>query len=314
MPVAFVPDGLAGLRADVGAARLFGLSRSRVEQAAEQGKLLLGGRAVAKSELLSPGLLLEVDIAPVRAVEIRPQLADGLEIVYEDADLVVIDKPAGVAAHPSTGWSGASVTEHLAAAGYPSCPSGPAERKGVVSRLDVGTSGLMVVAMSALGFSRLKAAFQERTVHKVYHSLVQGYPNPSAGTINAPIGHAHTGEWKMAITPEGREAITHYELLESVFKASLLEVRLETGRTHQIRVHMAGIHHTCVGDILYGADPSLAREVGLTRQWLHAVELGFVHPRSGENLVFRSGYSADLTRSLEHLRLDGPGDVQENVG
>ena len=302
MPIAIVPEGLAGMRADAGAARLFGLARSRVEQTAENGGVYLDGVAVAKSERLRAGSLLEVEIDEPRGVEVRPALAEGMQIVYADADLVVVDKPAGIAAHPSLGWVGPSVVEHLVAAGYPGCPSGPEERKGIVSRLDVGTSGLMVVALSDLAYTTLKRAFSSREVHKVYHTLVQGYPHPEQGTIDAPIGHAHTGEWKMAVDPGGRGAVTHYWTLEPVFKATLLKVHLETGRTHQIRVHMAAIRHPCVGDLLYGADPVLTREVGLNRQWLHAVELGFIHPRSGEEMVFTSPYPPDLDHALQVLR------------
>ncbi|MCL2735350.1 MAG: RluA family pseudouridine synthase [Propionibacteriaceae bacterium] len=302
MPIAIVPDGLSGLRADVGAARLFGFARSKVEQAAEHGGLLLDGVAVSKSEKLRAGSLLEVEIDEPRVVRVQPNLVEGMTIVYDDADLVVVDKPAGIAAHPSLGWDGGSVVEHLAAAGYSLCSSGPEERQGIVSRLDVGTSGLMVVARSDMAYTSLKQAFRNREVHKVYHTLVQGYPHPDEGTIDAPIGHARTGEWKMAIAADGRASITHYQTLETVAGATLLTIHLETGRTHQIRVHMAGIRHPCVGDMLYGADPVLAARVGLSRQWLHAMELGFVHPRSGREVLFTSAYPPDLQHSLDMLR------------
>ena len=300
MPIGFVPEGLTDSRADAGAARLFGISRSRVEQAASEGRLMMDGVAIHKSERLRAGAMLEVDIEE-RAVQIRPALVEGMAIVYDDADLVVVDKPAGIAAHPSLGWEGPSVVEHLAAAGFDLCPVGPPERKGIVSRLDVGTSGLMVVAKSEMAYTALKKAFSDREVHKIYHGLVQGYPEPSAGTIDAPIGHARTGEWKMAIDAAGRAAITHYSTIRRVFKASLLKIKLETGRTHQIRVHMAAIRHPCVGDLLYGADPHLADDVGLHRQWLHAVELGFTHPRSGEEMVFTCEYPEDLVHCLTVL-------------
>lgn len=302
MPVAIVPDGLADMRADVGTARLFGISRSRVEQAAERGMLLLDGVPVSKAQKLRAGSMVEVDIEEPRSVEIRPMLVEGMRIVYDDADLIVVDKPAGIAAHPSLGWDGPSVSEHLIAAGFEVCACGPVERKGIVSRLDVGTSGLMVVAKSEMAYSALKRAFSGRDVHKVYHTLVQGYPQPQEGTIDAPIAHAKTDAWKMAVEAHGREAITHYSLLETLFRASLLSVRLETGRTHQIRVHMAAIRHPCVGDLLYGGDPALAEELGMTRQWLHAVELGFIHPRSGAEVSFRSEYPPDLTHALDLLR------------
>ena len=302
MLIAIVPDGLAGLRADTGAARLFGVSRSQIEQAAEQGGLRLDGTLIAKSTPLRPGAMLEVDIEQPRPVQIHPGLVEGMAIIYDDADIVVVDKPPGIAAHPSSGWDGPSVLEHLLAAGFQLSEYGPADRQGIVSRLDVGTSGLMVVAKSNLAYLRLKDAFRDRQVHKVYHALVQGYPEPSSGTIEAPIGHAKTGEWKMAIDPAGRVAITHYSLLETVTKATLVRVVLETGRTHQIRVHMAAIRHPCVGDLLYGADPVLTAEAGLRRQWLHAVELGFTHPRSGQPMVFNSDYPPDLAQALDRLR------------
>jgi 23S rRNA pseudouridine1911/1915/1917 synthase len=295
---------LDGLRADVGAARLFGLSRSAVDQAAERGQLYVDSVAVTKSARLRPGSMLEVVSEPPRVVEVRPAVVDDMVVVYSDADLVVVDKPAMVAAHPSLGWQGPSVVEHLAAAGFPLCEYGPPERKGIVSRLDVGTSGLMVVALSDLAYVSLKRAFTEHEVRKVYYCLVQGYPNPPIGTIDAPIGHAGTGQWKMAVTSDGRHAVTHYEVIETLFGASLVRVRIDTGRTHQIRVHMSAIRHPCVGDVLYGADPRLAEQVGLSRQWLHAVELGFVHPRSGEFVEFTSSYPADLRHALEVLRAE----------
>ncbi|MCL2482943.1 MAG: RluA family pseudouridine synthase [Propionibacteriaceae bacterium] len=302
MPVAIVPEGLSDHRADAGAARMFGVSRSRVEQAAEHQGLLIDGVPVSKSERLRPGSLLELRIEEPRAVQVRPMLVEGMTIVHDDADIVVIDKPAGVAAHPSLGWDGPSVVEHLTAAGFPLCSSGPPEQKGIVSRLDVGTSGLMVVAKSDLAYSVLKNAFRDRQVHKVYHALVQGYPDPDQGTINAPIGHSKSNEWKMAIDPAGRASITHYRTLETLFQATLLRIELQTGRTHQIRVHLSAVRHPCVGDLLYGADPVLAARVGLSRQWLHAVELSFTHPRSGEDVTFTSRYPADLEAALEILR------------
>ena len=300
MPIGFVPEGLAGVRADAGASRLFGISRSRVEQAAGEDRLRMDGIAIHKSDRLREGAMLEVEIEE-RSVQIRPALVEGMSIVYDDADLVVVDKPAGIAAHPSLGWDGPSVVEHLAAAGFDLCPAGPPERKGIVSRLDVGTSGLMVVAKSEMAYTGLKKAFSGREVHKIYHALVQGYPDPAEGTIDAPIGHARTDEWKMAVDPAGRAAITHYTTIRRLFKATLLRINLETGRTHQIRVHMAAIRHPCVGDLLYGADPHLAAEVGLGRQWLHAVELGFTHPRSGEEMLFTSDYPPDLAHCLDVL-------------
>jgi 23S rRNA pseudouridine1911/1915/1917 synthase len=301
--LALIPDGLDGERADTAAARMTGLSRSRWEAIAAAGGLLVDGQPVAKSFRVKAGSLLEVELPEAEpAVVVRPQLVAGMTVVYDDADLVVVDKPAFVAAHPSLGWTGPSVTEHLAAAGFVIATSGAAERQGVVQRLDVGTSGLMVVAKSEVAYSRLKQAFRDRTVDKVYHALVQGYPDPLSGTIDAPIGHARGDEWKMAVRADGRPSVTHYETLEVHRAATLLEVHLETGRTHQIRVHCAALHHPCVGDRLYGADPVLTDRLGLERQWLHAVELSFLHPTRLEPVSFTSPYPADLARALELIR------------
>jgi len=211
----------------------------------------------------------------------------------------VIDKPVGVAAHPSLGWSGPDVLSHLAGAGFRISTSGVPERRGIVQRLDVGTSGLMVVAKSERAYTILKRAFRSRSVDKIYHALVQGHPDPFTGTIEAPIGRQPGGEYKMAVMHGGRHSVTHYDTLEAFVAATLLEIKLETGRTHQIRVHMAAIRHPCVGDPMYGADPVLAAKLGLRRQWLHAVRLGFVHPMSGEEMQFESPYPPDLQHALE---------------
>ena len=304
MSLFIIPDALAGERVDAAAARVSGYSRSKIEAIVDAGGLLLGGVAVAKgSQRVAGGEMLEiVDEAAPKPLTVTPELADGVRIVYEDRDLVVVDKPVGVAAHPSVGWEGPSIVEHLAAAGVAVATSGVAERQGIVQRLDVGTSGLMVVAKSEIAYSILKQAFRDRTVDKTYHALVQGHPDPFEGTIEAPIGRHPTADWKMAIIDGGRHSVTHYETIEAHRAATLLRIHLETGRTHQIRVHMAAIGHPCVGDPLYGSDPVLAESVGLIRQWLHAVELGFTHPTTGEYVTFNSPYPDDLAHALEVVR------------
>ncbi|HMQ67209.1 MAG TPA: RluA family pseudouridine synthase [Arachnia sp.] len=304
MSVFLVPDALAGERVDAAAARVTGHSRSRILDLIESGGVELGGTRVAKgSQRVAGGELLELLEAPRPTIPVpTARLADGVRIAYEDRDLVVVDKPVGVAAHPSLGWDGPSVTEHLTAAGVQVSTSGAAERQGVVQRLDVGTSGLMVVAKSEVAYSVLKQAFRDRRVDKVYHALAQGHPDPFQGTIEAPIGRHPGSEWKMAIVDGGRHSVTHYETLEAHREATLLEVHLETGRTHQIRVHLAAIGHPLVGDPLYGCDPRLATRLGLERQWLHAVELGFVHPTRGEYVQFASEYPDDLARALGLIR------------
>jgi len=300
-----VPDGLAGMRLDQAVARLFGLSRTVAAALVDRGDVLVDGVARAKSDKLGAGAWLEVTLPrPAAAAEtaVVPRAVAGLSIVYSDVDIVVVDKPPGVAAHPSPGWTGPTVLSGLAAMGQTVATSGAAERQGIVHRLDVGTSGLMVVAKSERAYSALKRAFKARQVDKIYHAVVQGHPDPLRGTIDAPIDRHPTSEYKWAVVSGGREAITHYDTLEAFRGASLLQIRLETGRTHQIRVHMAALRHPCVGDLTYGADPSLAERLGLKRQWLHAKELGFVHPGTGDPVRFESPYPDDLAEALRILR------------
>ena len=299
-----VPDGLAGDRVDAGLARLLGVSRTRAAELVAAGAVLVDGRPVAKSDRLAAGSWLEVDLSAVDtapAPAVVPEPVPGMRIVHDDEDLVVVDKPVGVAAHPSPGWGGPTVVGALAAAGYRVATSGAAERQGVVHRLDVGTSGLMVVAKSEHAYSALKRAFKERTVDKVYHAVVQGHPEPTTGTIDAPIGRHPTADWKFAVVADGKPSVTHYEVLHMVPRASLVEIDLETGRTHQIRVHMSAVRHPCVGDLTYGADPVLAEQLGLRRQWLHAMRLAFDHPADGRRLVVESTYPPDLAHAWDVL-------------
>ncbi|MDQ3591515.1 MAG: RluA family pseudouridine synthase [Actinomycetota bacterium] len=298
-----VPDGLDGDRLDSALARLLGLSRTRAADLVAAGGVRIDGLVPAKSDRVQAGSWLEVEMPDARAeVEVAAELADGLRIVHDDADLVVVDKPVGVAAHPSPGWGGPTVVGHLAAAGYRVATSGAAERQGVVHRLDVGTSGLMVVAKSERAYSVLKQAFRDRTVAKVYHALVQGRLDPLRGTIDAPVGRHPRHEHRWAVVAAGKASVTHYETLEAHRWASLVQVHLETGRTHQIRVHMSALRHPCVGDLMYGADPLLADRLGLSRQWLHATRLGFDHPTTSEPVAFESPHPPDLASALEQVR------------
>jgi len=300
-----VPDGLDGMRVDAGLAKLLGLSRTAVAELASAGDVLLDGALAAKSDRLAAGGLLEVTLPePERAERVGPVAVEGMRILHEDDHIVVVDKPIGVAAHPSPGWAGPTVIGGLAAAGVRVSASGAAERQGVVHRLDAGTTGAMVVAKSEHAYTVLKRAFKERSVDKGYHALVQGHPDPSKGTIDAPIDRHPKHDYKFAVVAGGREAVTHYEVVEAFRSASLLRVKLETGRTHQIRVHFAALRHPCAGDLTYGADPALARRLGLTRQWLHARSLGFAHPEDGRWVEFTSEYPDDLAAALDTLRAE----------
>jgi 23S rRNA pseudouridine1911/1915/1917 synthase len=299
-----VPEGLDGERLDAALARMFGLSRSRAAELINDGMVLVAGRPAAKSDRVAAGEPLEVTLPPPRPVA-PPHPVEGLTVVYEDDDIMVVDKPIGVAAHPAPGWTGPTVIAGLLAAGHAIATSGAAERQGIVHRLDANTTGLMVLAKSEAAYSALKRAFREREVDKRYHALVQGHPDPLRGTVDAPIGRHPSGDGRFAVVAEGRPSVTHYDTIEAFRGASLIDVGLETGRTHQIRVHMAAIRHPCAGDLLYGADPVLAQRLGLRRQWLHAGHLAFRHPADGHWVEFRSEYPPDLARALDILRAEG---------
>ncbi|KQS22131.1 RluA family pseudouridine synthase [Frigoribacterium sp. Leaf186] len=297
-----VPDGLAGERVDAALAKLLGFSRTFAAEVAAAGGVTVDGRTVGKSDRLEAGAWLDVTWSPREAPAVVAVEVPGMAVVHDDDEIVVVDKPVGVAAHPSVGWTGPTVLGGLAAAGFTVSTSGASERAGIVHRLDVGTSGLMVVAKTERAYTLLKQAFRERTVEKIYNAVVQGHPDPLTGTVDAPIGRHPSSDWKFAVVVDGKPSVTHYETVEAFPAASLLEVHLETGRTHQIRVHMAAQRHPCVGDTTYGADPTLSATLGLTRQWLHAVQLGFRHPGTGEPVVYRSTYPADLQHALDVLR------------
>jgi len=289
----YVPEGLDGERLDAAIARMFGVSRTGAAELIGDGKVLVDGKPAVKSDRVVTGAELAVTLPP-------PPVA-GMGIVYEDDDIIVVDKPRGVAAHPTPGWTGPTVTGGLLGTGHRVATSGAAERQGIVHRLDANTTGLMVVAKSESAYSALKQAFRERTVAKTYHALIQGHPDPLRGTIDAPIGRHPSGDGRFAVVADGRPSVTHYDTLEAFRAATLVTVGLETGRTHQIRVHMTALRHPCCGDLLYGADPSLAAHLGLTRQWLHAVRLAFEHPGTGREVIFESSYAPDLQHALDVL-------------
>ncbi len=294
-----------GTRLDAFLASALGISRSQAASWASRGLVTSGAATLGKSEKLKANQVLQVrEPEDEDPLEVKPVRLEGLDILFEDDDIVVIAKPVGVAAHPSPGWVGPTVVGALAGAGVRISTSGAPERQGIVHRLDVGTSGVMVVAKSERAYTEMKRQFKEREVDKKYRALVQGLPDPLQGTIDAPIGRHPGHDWKFAVLQDGRHAVTHYEVLEAFGRASLVDVKLETGRTHQIRVHFSALGHPLAGDLTYGANPRLAAELGLTRQWLHAYELGFAHPVSGEQVRFSAPYPEDLRYALEALEGD----------
>lgn len=299
-----VPDGLDGTRLDQAIARLFGLSRTAAAALVEAGDVAVDGEVKPKSDKVSAGAWLEVTLPPAPGVAVQPPATtvEGLAVVFSDDDIVVVDKPVGVAAHASPGWTGPTVLSGLAALGHTIATSGAAERQGIVHRLDVGTTGVMVVAKSERAYSLLKRAFRDREVDKRYHAVVQGHPDPLRGTIDAPIDRHPTADYRYAVMSSGKPSVTHYDTIEAFRSASLVDVQLETGRTHQIRVHFSALRHPCVGDLTYGADPTLATRLALHRQWLHARELAFRHPRSQDEVRFVSAYPADLAHAVAALR------------
>lgn len=294
-----VPEGVAGERIDSALTRVLGLSRTTIVRLLEDGDIRTSGRAMAKSERVTSGQVIDVLMPePLNQDPIPLTPLDGLRVVYDDEDIVVVDKPVGCAAHPSPGWMGPTVVGALSAAGYKISTSGPAERAGIVHRLDVGTSGLMIVAKSDRAYKTLKDAFRDHEVEKIYHALVQGHMDPVTGTIDAPIDRHPKEDHRFAVIAEGKESITHYEVIEFYRSVSLVKVELETGRTHQIRVHFSALNHPLVGDTTYGADPVLGKSLKMARPWLHALELRFAHPVTKEPLVFNAPYAPDLQTCL----------------
>jgi 23S rRNA pseudouridine1911/1915/1917 synthase len=298
-----VPEGLIGQRVDAGLSKMLGLSRSNCAELINDGLVSQNGKVVQKSDRLLEGAFLEVSLPkPKNHLQIVANQVEGFSIVFQDEHIVVVDKPAGVAAHPSVGWDGPTVPGALLSLGIQISTSGAQERQGIVQRLDVGTSGLMVLAKSELAYSRLKQAFRDRVVDKTYHAVIQGIADPMAGTFDAPIGRHPRADYKFAVLPEGKPSVTHYKTVEVFGVASLVEIELETGRTHQIRVHFSTFNHPLVSDTMYGADPKLAARLKLDRQWLHAIRLSFEHPITREQVSFESPYPQDLVEALEILR------------
>ena len=297
-----ITEEFDGERVDSSLAKILELSRSTVADLLNSGDVLQGKKPLSKSDRLRPGDRLTVVMpAPFDPLELKPTPIEELEIVYDDDDVVVVNKPVGCAAHASPGWTGPTVVGALIARGYRISTSGPQERQGIVQRLDAGTSGLMLLAKNETSYGKMKNQFRNRTVKKVYHTLVQGHVDPSEGTIDAPIGRHPREDYRFAVVADGKPSITHYSLIEYYSSASLLRVELETGRTHQIRVHFNALRHPLVGDLAYGGDPVLAARLEIKRPWLHAIELTFNQPATDERITLSAPLPDDLKRALELL-------------
>lgn len=295
------PDALVGKRFDVAVAKMLGISRAKAADLIETGQARILERDIAKSGALQAGDVVEFNLVE-ECTEPEP-VCDDMAIVYEDDDIVVVDKPVGVAAHASAGWTGPTVLGSLLQRGVHITSYGAAGRQGIVSRLDVGTSGLMLVCKSDLAYVEMRRQFAEHEVVKTYHALVQGGLKEDRATIEAPIGRAKVSDFRFCVTPSGKPAITHWDVMERFgSEATFVSVNLETGRTHQIRVHFSSIGHPLVGDPMYGANPVLAAELGLDRQWLHAMKLEFRHPRTHVWTTVSSRYPADLAHALDLMR------------
>ncbi|OZG48686.1 RluA family pseudouridine synthase [Bombiscardovia coagulans] len=293
------PDALIGLRLDMALAKMLGISRAKAGELIQSDRARLLNRNVHKATILQSGDMIEVDESSP-AAEGEP-ISEEMAVVYEDDDVVVVDKPVGVAAHASPGWVGPTVLGSLLDRGVHITNLGAQGRQGIVSRLDAGTSGLMLVCKSDLAYKEMRKQFTHHEVVKIYHALVQGSLKQDKATIEAPIGRARVSDFRFTVTPAGKEAITHWDVLERLRGATLVQVNLETGRTHQIRVHFSSIGHPLVGDHMYGANPVLAERLRLNRQWLHATHLEFRHPRTKIWTTVDSQYPPDLRVSLDML-------------
>ena len=324
-----VPEDLVGCRFDVAIAKLRNISRSKASDLISNGTVHIVNRKANKSalllssdEIIFEDLVSENFVAKIYENETSKEesqvsnqilnqenqaenqaIEQSMTIAYKDEDIVVVDKPVGMAAHKAQGWCGPTVGEALEKRGIGiSATAGDENRRGIVSRLDAGTSGLMLVCRTDFAYEEMKKQFANHTVKKTYYALVQGNLDKDKATIEAPIGRAKVSDFRFTITPSGKPAITHWDVLERFGQATLASVNLETGRTHQIRVHFTSIGHPLVGDSMYGANPVLAQKLGLTRQWLHSMELTFTHPRTGKVITVKSNYPSDLQHALEAMR------------
>ncbi|MCL9983776.1 MAG: RluA family pseudouridine synthase [Erythrobacter sp.] len=311
-PIQILTGIIAGpARLDKALAEATGLSRARVQGLIDEGRVDVAGKtATAASMKVAEGAPFRIIIAAAMPAQAAPEDIP-LTIAYEDAHLIVVDKPAGMVVHPAVGNITGTLVNALLhhCRGQLSGINGVA-RPGIVHRIDKDTSGLLVVAKSDAAHEGLAVQFAAHTVHRRYIAVCAGHPSPAEGTIDARVGRSDSDRKKMTVLPNnssrGKTAVTHYKVLERLDEAAVIECRLETGRTHQVRVHCASIGHPLLGDPAYGRTPKSLRPVlerlGFARQALHAAELGFVHPITGENIRFSSDIPPDMTELIDQLR------------
>lgn len=301
-----VVDDMAGQRLDAWLASTLGVPRSEAQRLVDSGSVVVGGARRRKSHPVGAGDLVEVDRPP--AAPEKPALP-AFEVRYEDDELAVVAKPSGVVVHGGPGIREATLVDALAGR-MPLAPAAGEDRPGVVHRLDRDTSGLLVVAKTDAAYAALAAAIRERRVERRYLALVAGVFGLPTGRIEAPVGRLLSDRTRMGVRPDGREAVTELRVLEPMGAVSLIEAKLGTGRTHQIRVHLAHVGHPVVGDRIYGrAAQRLAGQLELGRPFLHACSLRFEHPLHGAEISVTEPFPDDLARALDAARaLWGPDD------
>jgi len=291
-----------GARLDVALAQAAGISRAIAARAIEQGRVLVDGERARRSLRVQEGMRIAADL-PEDAPPPAPEARDDVAIVYEDRWLAVVAKPAGLVVHPAPGHAGGTLVNALLASSSPA--GGDPDRPGIVHRLDAGTSGLMIVAKDAEAHARLVKAMKARAVTRIYLALVEGRPDTDTMTIDAPIGRSTRQRKKMTVAGGGRPALTNVTVMERLPTTALLEVRPHTGRTHQIRVHLAAAGHPIAGDPVYGGARALAAALGLQRPFLHAARLSFVHPMTEQPMELEEPLPSDLVAALERARAEG---------
>jgi len=297
-----------GERLDKALSGASGLSRERIKALLAEGRVTLGGHVAAQASVKpAPGTAFAIAVPAATPAEAAPQDIP-LSIVFEDADLIVVDKPAGLVVHPAAGnLDGTLVNALLHHCRGQLSGIGGVARPGIVHRIDKDTSGLLVVAKTDTAHEGLASQFADHSIHRAYRAIVGGRPLPAAGTVRGAIARSATNRKKMALVEDGRgkHAVTHYRTITEFNGAALIECRLETGRTHQVRVHMASIGHPLLGDPVYGRNPQRLRpilsQLHFARQALHAAELGFIHPVTGARHSFAAPLPADMVGLLVEL-------------